>query len=264
MDVAINLILLLAGFIGAIVAIGGDTWHKGEESILRRITNRGWLSIFILALTLSLGIVKEFRFNENEKNLVTSRKLAEEKLEKATASLIEANHKLENVQRSLSSIEPDILEGMFQLTERIPREQDFAFASVNGQERVIPKSSETRRPLKLFGGDVFEWHHFCRYPENAPSQIGPFGITRNNGERYKPFILDTGFREYRLSGSSGQIRISGPIGQELEAIIKNPANFNNCGFKIVVRSTDRTRSKSQFEPLLRKIREAKLALSKDG
>ncbi len=271
MDVGINIVLLLAGFIGAIVAIGGDTWHKGEGSIIKRITNRGWLSIFILSLTLSLGVVKEFRSHQSQKDLVVSRQLAEKKLKEATASLLtsqaslsEANNRLEKAQRSLSSIEPDILEGMFQLTERIPREQDFAFADVNGQSRVVPRSSETRGPLKLFGGDVFEWHHFCRYPENASFRNGELDRMLNNRRSFRPFVLDTGFRRYELSGKEGEIRISGPIGQELDAIIENPTKFEGCGFKIVVRSTDRTRTQSQFEPLLRKIREAKLALSSNG
>lgn len=271
MDIAINIILLLAGFVGAIVAIGGDTWHKGEESLLKRITNRGWLSIFILSLTLSLGVVKELRSLESQKELVASRELAEKKLDEATTSLLtsqqglaEANQKLEKAQQSLASIEPDILEGMFQLTERIPREQDFAFADVNGQSRIIPRSSETRGPLKLFGGDVFEWHHFCRYPENASFRNRELDQLLNNRRPFRPFVLDTGFRKYELPGKEGELRISGPIGQELNAVIENPTEFRNCGFKIVVRSTDRTRTQSQFEPLLRKIRDAKEALSENG
>jgi len=271
MDITINIILLLAGFVGAVAAIGGDTWHKGEATLLKRITRRGWLSVFALSLTLSLGVAKEFRSQKSEADLIASRKAAENKLEEAAASLVtsqdklsQANNKLERVQASLSSIEPDILEGMFQLTERIPREQDFAFAEVNGQPRVTPRSTESNGPLTLYGGDVFEWHHFCRYPENAGYINGGLNPLLRNRLPNRPFVLDTSFRRYELVGNDGEIRISGPIGRALSATIENPVRHRNCGFKIVVRSTDRTRTQSQFEPLLRKIREAKQALSNNG
>ncbi|MEW8626583.1 MAG: hypothetical protein AB2551_12580 [Candidatus Thiodiazotropha sp.] len=289
MDIAINIALLMAGFIGAVAAIGGDTWHKGDDPVLQRITKRGWLSIVALSLTLGLGVVKEIsavdaskEAKEAQKALrqqlsdaaisLTNAEKAREKLQADLAkanqglsasqeSLEEANGRLERAQRKLAAIEPDILEGMFSLTERIPREQDFAFANVNGQHRVVPISSETDRQLVLYGGDVFEWHHFCEYPRNLA------GVPQNNPlipaeaiRPKRPFILDTEFRDYEIDSKEGEIRISGPIGEPLEAVIINNSGYENCGFKIVVKSTDRTRTQRQFEPLLRKIREAKRAL----
>lgn len=40
----INILLLMAATTGSLTAIGGDTWHKGEEAIWKRITPRGWIS----------------------------------------------------------------------------------------------------------------------------------------------------------------------------------------------------------------------------
>ena len=274
MDTLVNLSLLIVGFAGAIIAIGGDTWHKGTEPVLQRITKRGWLSIVALSLTTMLGVIKEFRAAETAevaamelKRAEASRKELQEQLQetsvqfiKSQRSLESANQKLEKAQISLSAIEPDLLEGMFQLTERIPREQDFAFANVNGSTEVIPISSETQKQLFLYGGDVFEWHHFCNYPSNASLRNGLLDSAINNRRLREPFILDTGYRSYLIDDKQGEIRISGPIGVPMKAVIRNPTRYKNCGFKIVVRSTDRTRTKSQFEPLLRKIRDAKAAL----
>ena len=61
MDTLINVSLLALGFVGAIAAVGGDTWRKADEPVLKRITKRGWLSIVAFSLTLTFGVVKEFR-----------------------------------------------------------------------------------------------------------------------------------------------------------------------------------------------------------
>ena len=80
------------------------------------------------------------------------------------------------------------------------------------------------------------------------------------GARDSIFILDTGYRQYEIGDKEGEVRISGPIGIPMKATILNPMRSEGCGFKIAVRSTDRTRTRSQFEPLLRKIKEAKAVL----
>ena len=152
MEISINIILLLLGFIGAIIAIGGDTWLEGNQTFFKRITLRGWLSIIILFLTLSLGTFKEidteikekelknFNLELNSSLLFTKNKLfeAEEtrkklelKLNNLTKELQLSSMKLQSVKNELSSLEPTILEGMFKLTAGIPREQDFSFVNLN-------------------------------------------------------------------------------------------------------------------------------------
>jgi hypothetical protein len=76
MSLFINVLLLGLGFIGAISAIGGETWIKGAP-LRERITRRGWISITCLILTLSLGIAKEYR-SQRQLAAVEYRKLAED------------------------------------------------------------------------------------------------------------------------------------------------------------------------------------------
>ena len=42
MDLLINVVLLVVGFIGALTAIGGETWRKEGSPLARRITRRGF------------------------------------------------------------------------------------------------------------------------------------------------------------------------------------------------------------------------------
>ena len=54
MFIIINLILLLLATAGSIIAVGGKTWEKSK------ITYRGKMAIFFLALAFSVGAFKEF------------------------------------------------------------------------------------------------------------------------------------------------------------------------------------------------------------
>jgi hypothetical protein len=271
-EIAINVALLLLGFLGAVAAFGGETWHKGEEPVLKRITKRGWISISALSLTLALGIAKEFRARtaaeasaqaqsklENQlritnnqlitasasrDNLAVQFQDANQTISLSNSALDKANAKLEKAQRAMAELRPDILEAMFRLTERIPREDDFAFVQFAGNSIEIPKSSQTSGPLQLYGGDIFEYHLFCN-------------------ERSRPvrLWLDTQFRRYEISGNDRDIRVSGPIGQPMPARIINPERRRDCGMKIIVRSTDRTRTRTQFKELLDSIKSAKRLLA---
>lgn len=59
MSLFLNIVLLVVGTIATAVAFGGDTWKKGRESLLRRITWRGWVSLASLLVALCAGIAKE-------------------------------------------------------------------------------------------------------------------------------------------------------------------------------------------------------------
>ena len=59
MTLLINVALLALGSAGTLSAFGGETWTKGPEPILRRVTCRGWIALACLLASLSLGVVKE-------------------------------------------------------------------------------------------------------------------------------------------------------------------------------------------------------------
>ena len=137
---------------------------------------------------------------------------------------------------------------MYKLTERIVRESDFAFLSLRGGSREKPRSSETGKSLVLYGGDEFEYHIYC-------SRSG-FGIPS-----HARLILEAGSRRYPLAGADGKVRIAGPIGEPMPAIIINQDRRSDCDLKIIIKSTDRTRIQTQFESLLDTIQDAKQSIA---
>lgn len=62
----LNLALLILAFADGIVAIGGETWRKGDSGRKGSITPRGWVAIVLLALTLAVGMIKEIKINDKE------------------------------------------------------------------------------------------------------------------------------------------------------------------------------------------------------
>ena len=100
MNLLINILLLLLGFIGATAAIGGDTWLKKEAPLYRRITVRGWLAIGCLSATLGLGVVKEVRTTDaNEQSAQEAEDLLKQ-LGNTRAQLNESQHLLQNLLRA--------------------------------------------------------------------------------------------------------------------------------------------------------------------
>lgn len=73
MDLLINVFLLMFGFVGAAVAIGGKTWLETPSELYKGITKRGWIAITCLVLTLILGIWKEIRTESIRTELADSR-----------------------------------------------------------------------------------------------------------------------------------------------------------------------------------------------
>jgi len=88
----INVLLLITGFAGAIIAVGGDTWLKGKNPLLERITARGWLSILLMVIALALGVYKELRTKSLEASKdaesQTREKLLQSKLDDETIRLV--------------------------------------------------------------------------------------------------------------------------------------------------------------------------------
>lgn len=68
MDLIINILLAIFGLGATLSAFGGATWIKGTQPLLKRITNRGWISLTCISLAFSIGIYKEVS-NHNKKIL---------------------------------------------------------------------------------------------------------------------------------------------------------------------------------------------------
>jgi hypothetical protein len=61
MDLWLNIAFLNLGLLGALTAIGGETWKRDEPRPLRRVTLRGWLAVVCLLFSLIVGAVREVR-----------------------------------------------------------------------------------------------------------------------------------------------------------------------------------------------------------
>src|SRR5262245_11293859 len=104
MDVLINIALLALAFASGIVAIGGETWLKGESGLKGKITRRGWSAVLLLALTLILGIIKEVQTNEQTRKLREDQEGYQSQLSETQRQLQASTQKLDFATGKLDSI----------------------------------------------------------------------------------------------------------------------------------------------------------------
>lgn len=272
MSFAINLMLLLLGTTGALAAFGGETWKKGDDPVLKRVTRRGWLALACMLATLALGIAKEVLSNTSaaessdrqralERNLgqtTNELNLARQNLARSSAELREMNERfsktngeLQDTRAKLAAVEPNILKAMVVATTGLRRESDFSTPSVRGEPVQALRSGRSNSPLRLYGGDLIDYHVFCN---SSGGRVA--GYPFPNPSREHRLILRAGTTEYPLSDHGRQM-IIGPIGQPMEAKLLNPDGVSDCQLKILVESADRTREMAQLEPLIQAINSAK-------
>lgn len=96
----VDIAFIFSGFVFAIAAISGETWLKGNDSTLKKITLRGWISIFALIVTLVCGFAKENNVSKKEKT-------AEESIKNLSMQLYIANQKLKEAEKSAVKAEDD-------------------------------------------------------------------------------------------------------------------------------------------------------------
>jgi hypothetical protein len=221
----INIILLLLGFIGAIVAIGGDTWHKGEKQLIRRITKRGWIAILVLALILALGIVKEFSAQIEGERLAISRAELKDKLLVANNNLEVSNNKLDAAHLERVKIKSELKaykEIMSQIAAESERQIQWVLADLVNIRQSGVKTMRTR----IYPGSIVKFMGFeCDY----------LLLEYNNTRTRIPPSVTTPY----------EIAIEGPSGRALEWRLHNdsPVVFAaNCSGKVYVLSTPRVRS----------------------
>ncbi len=63
MNTLINISLSILGLVATLSAFGGKTWIEGQDLLIKRITKRGYISLFCLFLTFSLAVYKELNTN---------------------------------------------------------------------------------------------------------------------------------------------------------------------------------------------------------
>jgi hypothetical protein len=271
-DLLIKIALLICAAAGSTIAFFGETINKEGIGLIKRVTRLGWVSLSLLSFSLLFGVTNEFRQSAKSRKDVEaarlrevdaqealkSRKRVEDDLKNANARLADTGAELSRARAKLDDMQSKLITAMYELTERIPRESDYAFVNGSDGTGTMPPtplgmphegelfgvgilSSESHKPLVLYGGDEFEYHKLCgngffRTPDANPNTL-----------------LVAGKSEYPLAEENGVIRIAGPIGEPL--IPELIGLTNRCMIKIVVRSADRTRMRSRFGPLLDSLKQ---------
>jgi len=254
MGFVVNLALLILGTTGALAAFGGETWKKGEEPLLRRITARGWLALACMVATLTLGIAKEIRNTATAAEAAARQRELENVQSDLKKELTRTTDQLSDTRTKLAAVEPNILQAMIVATAGIRRETDFSTASVDGQPLQALISGRTGAPLALYGGDHLDYTIFC--DEAAGRTPGS-----SFGRRPADLILHVGSTAYPLDAHGRQM-IIGPVGQPMQAELRNVNRVRDCILKMLVESADRTREAKQLEPLIKMIQEARATLPK--
>jgi hypothetical protein len=234
MELFLNITLVITGFMFSISAIGGDTYNKGSQPLLERITKRGWLSIICLLLTLGCGVAKEYLSAKKSVAAENTIGMLSHQLSVSETEQHAYQDTILVLQRQLQeATATKLAKAMYDLTSRIPHEMDFAIVNFDGGKEETPISSESQSPLLLYGGDEFEYHLFCR------EDLSKVDLKLIAGER-----------TYPISTDNGTIRIMGPIGIPLRCHISNPFFVKDGGMKIIIRSTDATRMRNKYGDII--------------
>lgn len=104
----INILLIIFGSIATLSVFGGDAWTQTDEAIHKRVTLRGWISLFCLATTLTLGVMKEIQ-SEKEATEVDAEK------RKAVEALSLANEKLREITQKLTETKDELIKTKHEL-----------------------------------------------------------------------------------------------------------------------------------------------------
>jgi Bacterial SH3 domain len=248
MTLLLNIVLALLGLTGTLAAFGGETWRKGDQPLLERVTKRGWLALTCLILAFSTGVVKEVRAYRAANDAQAAKEAAEarsaEQQKKLDAQLAqiqdlqrrlgEASDAQRQMTERLAEQQLGSIEAAFKLAIKAPRETDDAVVNLNGQ-LVFAIPSRVNPQMQLYWGDQFEYSY-------AP---GP-----STDEALDSLELQVGERRYRMDKRSETIRIWGSSPRPMAARILNPRGLNGVGIKIFVRTTDSSQGQQEFRRLI--------------
>ncbi len=242
MELAATIVLAVAGLGALLTGFGGDTWRKGPEPFLQRITRRGWVSLAFVLIALIAG--------------------------EPTHTLAETSTQIGDRQRSA-------IETAFSKAVEIPREADGCAVTLSGApEQTLP--SRHGDTMLLYWGDKLQYRIVPQSRPEKPRRPDPRGDLLEDTARMKNYEeemgryrrrvrslqppslselktlrLKAGDRKYELfrSSSKGSLEISGNSPKPMDAIIVNPLGLKGVELEIAV-STDPARGLKEFKNLV--------------
>jgi hypothetical protein len=221
----LNIALIVLSIGSTLAAFGGETWTKGSEPMLQRITRRGWASILLMTLTLSLGTTKELL---SRREAVVSAK----RLEEALADNQKLKVQIFNMQEALTA--------EIRSTTRGPiRTVAYLVVDMNGALEQSVVGEEALR----FGDRVF-YTSDCRGPTRSVMQL-LLGVKPPQRPTLTLVVNEEEAGNLRASGEfvlqrpsqSVSIRSLTMLGPYSIAL-RNPYKLRGCRVDFYVNSTD--------------------------
>ena len=139
-DTLLSVLLAASTLVLGIVAIGGETWNKERDSLLDRVTHRGWIAILFIALSFILTVVKDIRSNtyQSELSQVQEELIGkQEQSIKISAILTEKHEELGKRTVEVSELQREIVDLNKKLNIQISR----ANAALKLQPRIVDSAS---------------------------------------------------------------------------------------------------------------------------
>ncbi|MDX6527930.1 MAG: hypothetical protein QOH41_220 [Blastocatellia bacterium] len=133
MGLSLNVALVLVAFLYAATAFGGEIWEKGTRPLYQRITNRGWICISLLCVTLALGTTREIRSHNSEATLQGERDAAKAQLIDVQTQAQSANAGIKTTQETLAKTQTSLNEAQGRLQDAQGRLQDAQGRLINLQ-----------------------------------------------------------------------------------------------------------------------------------
>jgi len=236
----INIALATFGLLATLAAFGGETWRKGNQPIFKRITKRGWLALFCIVTTFSLGVDKEIKTNERAEAQTLKNKKLQGQLSQKQDEISDLLENISTLQLQISGQQLASIEAAFNFATKIPRETDDCLVHLDGQS-VITLPSRYNNQLYLYWGDSFHYTIFSEHHD--PAELA--SLTLEVGERSYPL------HDGETSGNfEREIRIYGKNPRPMVARIKNPRGLYNVILKVFVRTTDTSQGQEEFRRLI--------------
>ena len=223
-DTLLSVLLAASTLVLGIVAIGGETWNKERDSLLDRVTHRGWIAILFIALSFILTVVKDIRSNtyQSELSQVQEELIGkQEQSIKISAILTEKHEELGKRTVEVSELQREIVDLNKKLNIQISR----ANAALKLQPRIVDSASVSIDKIVNFTGiDVYNGDTVNYSKLNIISKQkfpdSPLPSKRSLFETNDRVVLLVGDNRYPLKDQNGSIEIYVPHngGEELKLV----------------------------------------------
>jgi len=277
-----NILIAAFGLLATLAAFGGDTWDKDEPGLIKRISQRGWVSLLSIVIAFSLGIYKEVQSHyELESKNKASEKLrgelknSRDKIQQSASEISALNSTLSTRQSEINSqvfvIESLQKELSKQQEDLAKKTTDLSSETSSLARKQLSSIESAFRLAIATAPEVDDWvlnlngSNIQRIPSRKYDQMQ---LHWGDSFKYVMFYSDysakelaslkliAGEQKYPLHSGMGNslfeetIRVYGSTPRAMPAYVENPLGLTGVKIKIFVRSSDSTRGQQEFKKLV--------------